>query len=169
VLQDLSRTDVAEAIVAYQDTEPSGRKWSDFLLQIPANLIDPGRSYGLSARITDSQDRLLQTTDRVQPLSPNAPGAVELVVRRPDRLPSAPSAARTRTLNFDCQGLTVTVHVEKDRARLVLPDRTLVLDRVQGEAEQEYGQAGAKLRIVGDALFLELAGKVYRDCEPRAP
>jgi uncharacterized lipoprotein YbaY len=196
-LHDLSRADGFPRVVAYQDTWPGRRASYPFLVQLDRGLLDPERGYGLSAQVFDAEARLLWATERVQPVSTESPGPVGLVVRgvqqsseprsedavaaegpqvaeeptepEPPAAPAVPTRTGARTMSFDCDGLAVTVHVEDQRVRLVLPDRALVLARVQGRAGEEYGHPGAIVRLRGEALFLELGGRVYRTCEPRAP
>lgn len=167
-LLDLGRPEPPGAVVADEAIRAEGPLPIRFVLEFDPGVIQPRHSYGVSARITDAGGRLLWATEDAYPVTMGKLGNVELTVRRADRIsPSSTKAARTLTV--DCEGLSFTVRIEGDTARLFLPDRTLVLDRVRDAAGTKYGGGASMLRIEGDAASLLLNGKLYRTCELKTP
>ena len=157
-----SRRVIAEATIAADGPQPI-----EFVMEFASHFIDPNRRYAVSARINDRNGRLLWVTgDKLRVLTQGNPHEIELVVRRADVDRTRPEPPRTVAVS--CGDFRFTAQIEKETARLFLPNHTLRLPRDWSAPGTKYEHAGNMLRIQGNAASVETSGKYYRVCEVRS-
>ena len=79
-----------------------------------------------------------------------------------------PVQAPVRTHVYECSGgYSFTVRIESEKARLLLPDRTISLPRVQSDSGLKFSDGSGTLQIEGDEVSLELGDEIYRGRQSR--
>jgi putative lipoprotein len=160
-LLDVSLIGVPERVVA-EGEQPAGGVPVPFELAFAREEIDRERRYALRAALLGPDRRTLFATPTAVPvLTRGAPDAVELLLRR-----SAP--AGPRVVAYDCEGLSFRVEVAAERARLLLPDRSIALPQVPSASGAKYTDSGTTFWSRDEEASLTLDGAEHRGCRARA-
>jgi putative lipoprotein len=162
-LLDVSLVDAPERVIAERELRPSGQVPIPFALEFASEEIARERRYGLRAVLLGPEGRPLFATPAAVPvLTHGAPDAVELLLRR-----SAASAA-TRVVAYDCAGLSFRVEVAAERARLLLPGRSIELTKAPAASGAKYSDGRTTFWSKGDEASLALDGAEHASCRARA-
>ena len=130
-------------------------------LKYNENLIDPGRSYGLSAAIVDPRGLTIwETSIPVRVLTRGFEGKARVTLKRVTSV--APPAVISMTI--DCGELRFEARVSDDEATLMLPEGPLVLKRGESQLVRNYTDGPTTLNVVGQTAYFRKGGKYYRDC-----
>jgi uncharacterized lipoprotein YbaY len=130
-------------------------------LKYNANLIDPGRSYGLSAAILDTRGRTIwETPIPIRVLTRGFEGKPRLTLKRVTS--TAPPAVIPMTI--DCGEIRFEARISDDEATLMLPDGPLVLKRGDSQVVRSYTDGPTTLNVMGQTAYFRKGGKYYRDC-----
>jgi len=160
-LQDLTPGVAKDASVTTQTTPAGAVVPLPIELKYNENLIDPGRSYGLSAAILDARGRTTwETPIPVRVLTRGFEGKVRLSLRRVTA--TAPPAVIPMTI--DCGELRFEARISEDEATLQLPDGPLVLKRAESKTVRSYTDGPTTLNVMGQTAYFRRGGKYYRDC-----
>jgi len=165
-LQDLTPGVPRDASVTTQTTPAGTASPLPIELRYNENLIDPGRSYGLSAAILDARGRTTwETPIPARVLTRGFEGKVKLSLRRVTS--TAPPAVIAMTI--DCGELRFEARISDDEATLQLPDGPLVLKRADSKTVRSYSDGPTTLNVMGQTAYFRRGGKYYRDCTLFAP
>jgi uncharacterized lipoprotein YbaY len=130
-------------------------------LRYNENLIDPSRSYGLSAALVDARGLTIwETSIPIRVLTRGFEGKVRLQLKRVTS--TAPPAVISMTI--DCGELRFEARISDDEATLMLPDGPLVLKRGESQLVRSYTDGPTTLNVMGQTAYFRRGGNYYRDC-----
>ncbi|HJQ99522.1 MAG TPA: YbaY family lipoprotein [Candidatus Polarisedimenticolaceae bacterium] len=130
-------------------------------LKYNENLIDPTRSYGLSAALVDAYGRATwETPIPVRVLTRGFEGKAKLTLRRV----TATQPPSVISMTVDCGELRFDARVSDDEATLQLPDGPLVLKRADSKTVRSYSDGPTTFNVMGQTAYFRRGGKYYRDC-----
>jgi uncharacterized lipoprotein YbaY len=161
-LQDLTSHGavVAKATVSARGKVPIG-----FRLKYDQDAIEKDHLYGLEVTITDPEGRALWATPApMRVLTLGNPDSVDLALKPAGR-PREASAAGPSSFHVECAEFAFDVRLEGAHAHVVLPERKLVLERVDSPSGDRYSGVGTTLSISGQAVYFEHGGKYDRTCK----
>jgi putative lipoprotein len=162
-LLDVSLVDAPERVIAERELRSADQVPIPFALEFARNEIARERRYGLRAALLGPDGRALFATPAAVPvLTHGAPDAVELRLARP-----APPAG-PRVLAYDCHGLSFRVELTGERARLLLPGRSLVLPKAPAASGAKYSDGDDAFWSRGEEASLVLGGEEHAGCRLRA-
>jgi putative lipoprotein len=152
-LLDVSLVGVPERVLVEREWRPESQPPIPFALELPPGEIARERRYALRAALRDADGRTLFATPVAVPvLTHGAPDAVELWLQR-SAAPAGP-----RVVAYDCADLSFRVEVAAERARLLLPGRSLELPP----------DGRTTFWSMGDEASLALDGAEHAGCRARA-
>ncbi len=164
MLQDLAQGTRRAVIVESKGIELKGNFPISFELPYNESLIDPTRLYGLAAVVTDVLGQTLaETRVPVRVVTKGNGKRADLALRRPGK-PSAPAAEPT-AFTVGCEGLRFQVRITGDTAHVRLPERELVLHRVEASYGKKYSDGATILTVFGEAVYIQQHERAYRDCK----
>ena len=162
-LSDLSMGVAKNAAVAHASFEAEGKPPIHFELPYSEISIEPKRPYGVAAVITDSRGRpLWETRVPIRVLTLGNQKKVELLLRpapAPKPVPEATAFA------LECGAAHFDVTLADRAATIVGPEGTIVVPRVNSSVGRKFSDGGSTLSVLGEAVYLVLRSRAYRDCE----
>jgi uncharacterized lipoprotein YbaY len=160
-LQDLTPGAPKDASITTQSDSVGTALPLPISLKYNENLIDPNRSYGLSAAIVDARGLTTwETPIPVRVLTRGFEGKARVTLKRVTSV--APPAMISMTV--DCGELRFEARVSDDEATLMLPEGPLVLKRGESQLVRNYTDGPTTLNVVGQTAYFRKGGKYYRDC-----
>jgi uncharacterized lipoprotein YbaY len=160
-LQDLTPGAPKDASITTQSDSVGTALPLPISLKYNENLIDPNRSYGLSAAIVDARGLTTwETPIPVRVLTRGFEGKARVTLKRVTSV--APPAMISMTI--DCGELRFEARVSDDEATLMLPEGPLVLKRGESQLVRNYTDGPTTLNVVGQTAYFRKGGKYYRDC-----
>ena len=165
-LRDLTEGIAKEATVARTSFKAEGKPPIHFDLPYFEVGIDPKRPYGVTAVITDARGQpLWESRAPVRVLTLGYETRVELMLRPAATPKAAPEAT---AFALDCGTTIFDVTIDDRGATLAGPDGTVVLPRVETSAGRKFSDGGSMLSVIGQAVYLQLPRRSYRDCKMTA-
>jgi putative lipoprotein len=162
-LLDVSLIGTPERVVAERDSRPTGQVPIPFALEFAREEIARERRYAVRAALLGPDGRTWFATPAAVPvLTGGAPDKVELLLRR-SGAPAGP-----RVVAYDCNGLSFRAEVSAERARLLLPGRSLVLPHIPAASGAKYSDGTSTFWSRGEEASVVLDGVEYRGCRARA-
>jgi putative lipoprotein len=162
-LLDVSLVDAPERVIVERALRPAGQVPIPFALEFAREEIVRERRYALRAALLGPDGRTLFATPAAVPvLTHGAPDAVELLLQRS----AAPAGARV--VAYDCEGLSFRVELAAERARLLLPGRSLELPKAPAASGTRYSDGRSTFWSRGDEASLVLDGEEHAGCRARA-
>jgi len=165
MLVDTAAIGAPERVITEREIRPAGQVPIAFALDFAPGQIDPERRYGVRATIAGPDGRPLWATSAAAPvLTQGAPEAVELWLQRV----SAAAPAGPRVLAYDCAGFAFRVEVSRERARLLLPGRSVTLPAVPSASGAKYTDGSTTFWSQGDDASLRADGVEHSGCRARS-
>jgi uncharacterized lipoprotein YbaY len=165
-LHDLSAGIAKDASVAKASFEGEGEMPIRFELPYDDVSIEPERLYGVAAVITNSRGQpLWETRVPIRVLTLGNQKKVELLLRPvppPKPLPEA------KAFGLDCGTEFFEVTLGDRSATIVGPDIRIVLPRVNATVGKKFSSGASTLSVFGEAVYLQLPIRAYRDCKMTA-
>jgi putative lipoprotein len=162
-LLDVSLVGMPERVVAEREWRTTGQPPLPFSLEFAPGEIVRERRYALRAALRGPDGKTLFATPVAVPvLTHGAPVAVELWLQR-SAAPSGP-----RVVAYDCADLSFRVELGAERARLLLPGRSVVLPHVAAASGAKYSDGRTTFWSKGDEASLALDGAEHAGCRARA-
>ena len=122
--------------------------------------------YGVAAAITNSRGQTLwETRVPIRVLTLGNQKNVELLLRPvapPKPLPEA------KAFGLDCGTEFFEVTLADRSATIVSPNSKIVLPRVNATVGKKFSSGGSTLSVFGEAVYLQLPVRAYRDCKMTA-
>jgi putative lipoprotein len=163
MLLDVSLVDAPERVIAERELRPAGQVPIPFSLEFAGDEIVRERRYALRAALLGPDRRTLFATPAAVPvLTRGAPDTVELLLQR------SAAPAGTRVVAYDCEGLSFRVELAAERARLLLPGRSLELPKAPAASGAKYSDGTTTFWSRGDEALLALDGAEHAGCRARA-
>src|SRR5262245_52504859 len=160
-LQDLTPGIAKDAAITTQKDSVGTALPIPIDLKYNENLIDPTRSYGLSAALVDAYGRATwETSIPVRVLTRGFEGKVKLTLKRVTSVAPPPVI----TMTVDCGELRFEARITDDEATLTLPDGPLVLKRGESQVVRSFTDGPTTLNVMGQTAYFRKGGKYYRDC-----
>jgi putative lipoprotein len=162
-LLDVSLVGVPERVIAEGEWRAQSQPPIPFALDFAPGEIARERRYALRAALLGPDRKTLFATPVAVPvLTRGAPEAVELWLQR-SATPSGP-----RVVAYDCAELSFRVELAAERARLLLPGRSLALPQVPAASGAKYSDGRTTFWSKGDEASLSLDGTEHAGCRARA-
>jgi len=166
-LRDLTIGVAKAATIANASFEAEGKPPIRFELPYTETSIEPKRLYGVSAVITDARGKpLWETRVPIRVLTLGNQKNVELLLR-PSAAPKAPAPEAT-AFALDCGTAHFEVRLADRAATIVDQNSKFVLPRVNAPAGKKFSDGGSTLSVYGEAVYLQLPERAYRDCKMTA-
>ena len=166
-LHDLTPGIAKDASVAHAAFRADGKPPVRFDLPYLETSIDATRLYGIAAVITDSRGRALwETRVPIRVLTMGNQKKVELVL-----WPATPFAAAPEPTAFalECGDTHFDVTINDKEATISGPAASIVLARVETSVGRKYSDGSSNLSVVGEAVYMQLPTRAYRDCNMVLP
>ena len=165
MLVDIAAIGAPERVIVEREIRPAGQVPIAFALDFAREQIEPERRYGVRATIAGPDGRPLWVTPVAAPvLTQGAPETVELWLQRV----SAQAPPRVRVVAYDCDGgFAFRVEVAKERARLLLPGRSVTLPAAPSGSGAKYSDGTTTFWSKGDEASLSLDGVERSGCRAR--
>ena len=165
MLVDIAAIGAAERVISEREIRPAGQVPIAFALDFAPGPIDPERRYGVRATLAGPDGRPLWVTPTAAPvLTQGAPETLELWLQRA----SAAAPPGPRVLAYDCAGFAFRVEVSRERARLLLPGRSMTLPALPSASGAKYSDGSTTFWSKGDEASLRLDGAEHSGCRARA-
>jgi putative lipoprotein len=165
MLVDVAAIGVPERVIAVTEIRPAGQVPIAFAIDFAPEQIEPERRYGVRATLAGPDGRPLWATPAAAPvLTQGAPETVELWLQRV----SAAAPPGTRVLAYDCAGFAFRVEVSRERARLLLPGRSVTLPAAPSASGAKYSDGSTTFWSKGDEASLRVDGVEHGGCRARA-
>jgi putative lipoprotein len=166
-LRDLTMGVAKAATVAQASFEADGRPPLRFELPYTETSIEPKRLYGVSAVIADSRGKALwETRVPIRVLTLGNQKKVELLLR-PASVPKTPAPDPT-AFSLECGTARFDVTLADRAATIVGDNSKIVLPRVNAPAGKKFSDGASMLSVYGEAIYLQLPERAYRDCKMTA-
>jgi uncharacterized lipoprotein YbaY len=163
-LRDLTMGVAKASTVANASFEAEGKPPIRFELPYTEASIEPKRLYGVAAVITDSRGKpLWETRVPIRVLTLGNQKKVELLLR-PASVPKTPAPEAT-AFALDCGTAHFEVTLADRAATIVGVNSKIVLPRVNAPAGKKFSDGGSTLSVYGEAVYLQLPERAYRDCK----
>ena len=157
---DLDKNGAPGAVLVESTVEALGKEAPEFELQLPRRV---SRTVGITVRLTDAEGQLRWVTETPYLLAPSARSrGLEIVVSRAKGTDALSRV--TRSIQFECEGSLFKAEIKGDLARVELPHQRVELPRLWSASGAEYRNGGTALRVEGNAVRFDVAGKHYRTC-----
>jgi uncharacterized lipoprotein YbaY len=166
-LLDLTPGIAKDASVAHAAFRADGKPPVRFDLPYLETSIDSRRLYGIAAVITDSRGRALwETRVPIRVLTMGNQKKVELVL-----WPATPLAVAPEPTSFalECGDTRFEVTLTDKEATISGPAASIVLARVETSVGRKYSDGSSNLSVIGEAVYMQLPTRAYRDCKMVLP
>lgn len=164
-LTDLSLGVPKNATVAHASFEAEGKPPIRFELPYDETSIEPKRAYGVAAVITDSRGRpLWETRVPIRVLTLGNQKKVELLLR-PAPAPTPKPAPEATAFALECGAEHFDVTLADRAATIAGAEGTIVVPRVNASDGKKFSDGGTTLTVFGEAVYLQLRSRAYRDCK----